>query len=77
MGAPVRGGTVVEAATCTAVRGKAEGGKAEGLVRSGVSSSPLWLEPRSMEERRYSWLEDHLARLEGKEARSEYYARLG
>ncbi len=24
----------------------------------------------------YSWLEDHLLRLDGKEARSEYYARL-
>lgn len=30
----------------------------------------------SREDHRYSWLEDHLARLEGKEARGEYYARL-
>ncbi len=71
MGEPVRGGTMVEAATCTAVRREAEG-----PVR-GVVSSALWLEPRGLEERRYSWLGDHLARLEGKEARGEYYARLG
>jgi hypothetical protein len=72
MGASVRAGTMIETATCTAVRREAEG-----LVRSGVSSSALWPEPRGVEERRYSWLEDHLARLEGKEARGEYYARLG
>jgi hypothetical protein len=72
IGAPMRGGTVLEAATCTAVRGEAEG-----PVRSGVSSSALWLEARGLEERRYSWLGDHLERLEGKEARGEYYARLG
>src|SRR5215212_4987015 len=29
------------------------------------------------ENRRYSWLEDHLARLDGKEARGDYYAWLG
>ena len=28
------------------------------------------------ENRPYSWLEDYLATLEGKEAREEYYARL-
>ena len=28
------------------------------------------------ENRHYSWLEDYLATLEGKEAREEYYARL-
>ena len=28
------------------------------------------------EDRHYSWLEDFLATLEGKEAREEYYARL-
>jgi hypothetical protein len=72
MCAQVRCGTMVEAETCTAVRREAEG-----PVRGGVSSSSLWLEPRGVEERRYSWLEDHLARLEGKEARGEYYARLG
>ena len=30
----------------------------------------------SREDYRYSWIEDHLSRLEGKEARGEYYARL-
>ena len=71
MSALVRGGTMVEAATCTAVRREAGG-----PVRGGASSA-LWPEPRGLGERRYSWLEDHLARLEGKEARGEYYARLG
>ena len=28
------------------------------------------------EDRHYTWLEDYLATLEGKEAREEYYARL-
>ena len=32
---------------------------------------------RGLEEgRRYSWVEDHLPRLDGKEARGEYYAWL-
>jgi hypothetical protein len=31
---------------------------------------------RSREDLRYSWLEDYLSRLEGKEARREYYSRL-
>ncbi len=31
---------------------------------------------RPEKEHRYSWLEDYLERLEGKEARREYYARL-
>jgi hypothetical protein len=32
---------------------------------------------RGLEEgRRYSWVEDHLARLDGKEARAQYYAWL-
>ena len=32
---------------------------------------------RGLEEsRRYSWVEDHLARLDGKDARAEYYASL-
>jgi hypothetical protein len=30
----------------------------------------------SEEDRHYTWLEDYLATLEGKEAREEYYARL-
>ncbi len=70
MSASVRGGTVVEAAARIAARGETEG-----PVRGDVSSAP-WLEPRGLEERRYSWLEDHIARLEGKETRGEYYARL-
>jgi hypothetical protein len=72
MVAPVRSSITVEAPTCTTARHEAEG-----PVRGVVSSTTRWLEPRSMEERHYSWLEDHLARLEGKEARGEYYARLG
>ena len=28
------------------------------------------------EDRKYSWLEEYLATLDGKEAREEYYARL-
>ena len=31
---------------------------------------------RSREDLRYSWLEDYLSRLDGKEARQEYYSRL-
>lgn len=38
------------------------------------SNAPDPRTPR--EDYRYSWLEDHLSRLEGKELRSEYYARL-
>ncbi len=72
MGAMVRSGTTIEATTCTAVRCGAEG-----PVRGVGPSSGRWLEPRGVEERHYSWLEDHLARLEGKVARGEYYARLG
>jgi hypothetical protein len=30
----------------------------------------------SEEDRHYTWLEDYLATLEGREAREEYYARL-
>jgi uncharacterized membrane protein YqaE (UPF0057 family)/cold shock CspA family protein len=38
----------------------------------------LWATNVFMEEKRhYSWREDSLERLEGKEARHEYYARLG
>lgn len=35
-----------------------------------------WEARRPGEERHYSWLEDCLERLEGREAREEYYARL-
>ncbi len=31
---------------------------------------------RSQGDPRYSWLEDYLVRLDGKEARREYYSRL-
>jgi hypothetical protein len=31
---------------------------------------------RSRGDLRYSWLEDYLSRLDGKEARREYYSRL-
>ncbi len=41
----------------------------ERLVIGTAAESPK-------DERRYSWLEDCLERLEGKEARREYYARL-
>jgi hypothetical protein len=46
------------------------------------SNEPTHSEARRRESRaprdglRYSWLEDYLARLEGKEARGEYYAWL-
>ena len=33
-------------------------------------------EPEHERRYQYSWVEDYLARLEGKEAREEYYARL-
>ncbi len=33
-------------------------------------------EPKQERRYHYSWVEDYLARLEGKEAREEYYARL-
>jgi hypothetical protein len=52
--------------------------EAERPARGAVSSTAVWWRepPTSMEERHYSWVGDHLARLEGKEARGEYYARL-
>jgi hypothetical protein len=51
-------------------------GEAEEPVRSAVAVRRR--EPDGREEdRRYSWIEDHLARLDGKAARAEYYARLG
>ncbi len=73
MGALLRDGTTIKETTCTAVRRGAEG-----PVRSAVLSSAVrWFESRRVEQRHYSWIEDHLARLEGKEARGEYYAHLG
>ena len=43
---------------------------------SGYSATGLRDRRRSREELHYSWLEDYLARLDGKEARREYYSRL-
>jgi hypothetical protein len=61
-----------ESATRVAVRSESEG-----QVRIGTATAPArGRQPRGPEERHYSWLQDHLARLDGKEARSEYYARL-
>jgi hypothetical protein len=71
MSALVRGGREVEAATRAAGRRETEE-----PVR--IATVAQRREPRGPEEdRRYSWLEDHLARLDGKEARGEYYAWLG
>ncbi|HET7479745.1 MAG TPA: hypothetical protein VFJ72_09560 [Rubrobacteraceae bacterium] len=47
---------------------------AVGRCTSGPAPRPAQEVPR--EDHRYTWLEDHLMRLEGKEARGEYYARL-
>jgi len=42
-------------------------------VPTVIELRPSW---RPGKGRRYSWLEDYLGRLAGKEARREYYARL-
>ena len=62
-----------ESATRVAVRSESEG-----QVRIGTAPAPArGRQPRGpAEERHYSWLQDHLGRLDGKEARSEDYARL-
>jgi len=71
MSALVRGGKEVEAVTRGAGRHEMEE-----PVR--IATAARRREPRGPgEDRRYSWLEDHLARLDGKEARGEYYAWLG
>ena len=71
MSALVRGGREVEAATRDA-------GSYEMEEPVRIAAAGRRREPRGQEEnRRYSWLEDHLARLDGKEARGEYYAWLG
>ena len=67
MSALVRGGREVEVATRAA--GRCE---MDEPVRIAAAARRRGLE----EDRRYSWLEDHLARLDGKEARGEYYAWL-
>ena len=73
LGAPARGDRTGESGTRMAARGESEG-----QVRIGTASAAArGRQPRGpVEERHYSWLQDHLARLDGKEARSEYYARL-
>lgn len=43
---------------------------------TGYSTTGIRDRRRSRGNLRYSWLEDYLARLDGKEARREYYARL-
>jgi hypothetical protein len=43
---------------------------------TGYSATGLRNRQRSREYRRYLWLEYYLARLDGKEARREYYSRL-
>jgi hypothetical protein len=40
------------------------------------SAAELRNRRRTREDLRYSWLEDYLSRLDGKEARREYYSRL-
>ena len=52
--------------------------ESEGQVHIGTATPEARRrQPRGpAEERHYSWLQDHLARLDGKQARSEYYARL-
>jgi hypothetical protein len=57
----VRGGRVADAARASAGRRETE--------EPARSRGPE-------EGRRYSWVEDHLPRLDGKEARGEYYAWL-
>ncbi len=43
---------------------------------TGYSATGLRDCRRSRGDLRYSWLEDYLSRLDGKEARREYYSRL-
>lgn len=49
-----------------------------GALECGVCGGRLVIAARTAarHEHRYSWLEDYLERLEGKEARHKYYARL-
>ena len=46
------------------------------VFASGYSATESRDHRRSWGDLRYSWLEDYLARLDGKEARREYYSRL-
>ena len=43
---------------------------------AGYSATELRVRRRPRVTLRYSWLEDYLARLDGKEVRREYYSRL-
>ncbi len=49
---------------------------AQMMAHRGRTTTRRWKAPSPEEEHRYSWLEDYLGRLEGKEARHEYYAGL-
>ena len=59
--------------------------RVDALVRDGgtveaekpVQTAAGHREESREEDRRYSWIENHLARLDGREARGEYYAWLG
>jgi hypothetical protein len=46
------------------------------VFMTGFSATGLRDRRRSRGDLRYSWLEDYLSRLDGKEARREYYSRL-
>ena len=46
------------------------------VARHGHAPTRRWGARSSEEEHRYSWLEEFLEQLEGKEARHKYYARL-
>jgi hypothetical protein len=46
------------------------------VFMTGFSATELRERRRSRGDLRYSWLEDYLSRLDGKEARREYYSRL-
>jgi hypothetical protein len=53
------------------------GDEANGSVRTAVSVAARSWDPRVRGDgQRYSWLEAYLVRLDGKEARGEYHARL-
>ena len=68
-----------EAAGCTAVVYNARADEFDEPLRvfvSGYSATGLCDRRRSRGDLRYSWLEDYLTLLDGKEARREYYSRL-
>lgn len=68
-----------EAAGCTAVGYDARADEFDEPLRvflTGYSATELRDRRRSLGDLRYSWLEDYLARLDGKVARREYYSPL-